>query len=50
MLHRGHVGSLVTLMCDAGERYLDTYYNDQWVAENIGDISAASKQLSEWLV
>ncbi|MGB0447362.1 MAG: PLP-dependent cysteine synthase family protein [Pseudomonadales bacterium] len=50
MRQHGHVGSLVTLMCDAGERYLDTYYNDQWVAENIGDISATSKQLNEWLV
>ncbi|MDP5255264.1 MULTISPECIES: PLP-dependent cysteine synthase family protein [unclassified Vibrio] len=32
---RGETGSIVTLMCDSGERYLDTYYNPQWVRENI---------------
>lgn len=32
-------GSIVTLLCDSGERYLDTYYNDIWVKNNIGDIS-----------
>ncbi|ODT66785.1 MAG: cysteine synthase [Pelagibacterium sp. SCN 63-23] len=26
-------GSLVTLICDSGERYADTYYNDAWLAE-----------------
>jgi cysteine synthase len=25
-------GSVVTLLCDGGERYLDTYYSDEWVA------------------
>lgn len=39
MQERGETGSLVTLMCDSGERYLDTYYDDTWVAEHIGDIS-----------
>jgi cysteine synthase A len=24
-------GSVVTLLCDGGERYLDTYYSDDWV-------------------
>lgn len=32
---RGEKGSVVTLMCDSGERYLDTYYQPQWVRENI---------------
>jgi cysteine synthase A len=26
-------GSIVTMLCDGGERYLDTYYNDQWLEE-----------------
>ena len=31
-MHRqGTPGSVVTLICDAGERYLDTYYNDAWL-------------------
>lgn len=32
-------GSIVTLLCDSGERYLDTYYNPDWVNQSIGDIS-----------
>ena len=27
-------GSIVTLICDAGERYLHTYYNQAWLQEN----------------
>ena len=36
MVEQGEEGSVVTLMCDSGERYPDTYYNPEWVAENIG--------------
>ena len=39
MIERGETGSIVTLMCDGGERYLDTYYNPQWVAAHIGDLT-----------
>ncbi|NJP79609.1 PLP-dependent cysteine synthase family protein, partial [Streptomyces sp. AA8] len=28
----GSKGSVVTLLCDPGERYLDTYYSDTWLA------------------
>lgn len=35
----GEQGSIVSLMCDSGDRYLSTYYNDQWVGDNIGDLS-----------
>ncbi|MDA0147899.1 PLP-dependent cysteine synthase family protein [Vibrio sp. LaRot3] len=38
MKKRGETGSIVTLLCDSGERYLDTYYNPEWVAQNIGDL------------
>jgi cysteine synthase A len=31
MLSRGEKGSVVTLICDAGDRYAGTYYNDEWV-------------------
>lgn len=34
MVERGESGSIVTLACDAGERYLDTYYNDSWLQSN----------------
>ncbi|MCB2137631.1 MAG: pyridoxal-phosphate dependent enzyme, partial [Rhodobacteraceae bacterium] len=39
MVAAGRKGSIVTLMCDSGRRYLDTYYNPDWVAERIGDIA-----------
>jgi cysteine synthase A len=32
MKTEGATGSLVTLICDSGERYGHTYYNDDWVA------------------
>jgi cysteine synthase A len=32
MRARGEQGSIVTLICDPGERYLDTYYDRDWVA------------------
>jgi len=38
MKSRGETGSIVTLLCDSGERYLDTYYNPEWVEANIGDL------------
>lgn len=45
MHQRGEKGSLVTLICDSGERYLDSYYDAQWVAQNIGDISLYQEPL-----
>jgi cysteine synthase len=29
---RGETGSLVTLICDSGERYRTSYYNPEWIA------------------
>ena len=43
----GRSGSIVTLLCDSGERYLDTYYNPQWVEENIGSLQPWQHELSE---
>ena len=31
MRSAGRQGSVVTLICDGGERYADTYYSDDWV-------------------
>jgi cysteine synthase len=30
---RGERGSIVTLLCDSGRRYEDTYFSDTWLAE-----------------
>lgn len=32
MLENGERGSVVTLLCDPGERYTCTYYDDEWLA------------------
>ena len=34
MIERRESGSIVSLLCDPGERYLDTAYNDAWLDEN----------------
>ncbi|MBR1221749.1 PLP-dependent cysteine synthase family protein [Bradyrhizobium sp. U87765 SZCCT0131] len=37
MQQAGQEGSLVTLICDGGDRYLGSYYNDGWIAaQNLG--------------
>lgn len=45
MHDRGEQGAIVTLLCDSGERYLDTYYDADWVKKNIGDLSQYTQQL-----
>jgi len=47
MRERGETGSIVTLMCDSGERYLETYYNPRWIAEHIGDTSPYARMLGD---
>ena len=32
MIENGVDGSIVTLICDNGDRYLDTYFSDDWLA------------------
>ncbi|EIV2971082.1 PLP-dependent cysteine synthase family protein [Cronobacter sakazakii] len=39
MREEGRSGAIVTLLCDSGERYLETYHNPEWVAASIGDIT-----------
>lgn len=34
MKARKESGSIVTLICDGGERYANTYFNEDWVQEN----------------
>jgi cysteine synthase A len=49
MKARGQTGSLLSLICDAGERYLPTYHNEAWVSECMGDCSAAAQRLNTFL-
>ncbi|MCY7295626.1 PLP-dependent cysteine synthase family protein [Alteromonas sp. a30] len=50
MQENGEQGSVVTLICDSGERYLNTYYNDEWVEQqglNICEYDAFLNQFSD---
>ncbi|WP_423460501.1 PLP-dependent cysteine synthase family protein [Ottowia sp. VDI28] len=47
---RGEKGSIVTLACDGGERYLDTLYNDEWLQVNGHDIAPWLQQLKSTCV
>ncbi|MCK1815002.1 PLP-dependent cysteine synthase family protein [Streptomyces carpaticus] len=39
MVAEGRTGSVVTLICDPGDRYLDKYYSDEWLARQGLDIA-----------
>ncbi len=39
MAQAGQTGSIVTVLCDSGDRYLDSYYDPNWVDTHIGDVS-----------
>jgi cysteine synthase A len=45
MAAAGEEGSVVTLMCDSGERYLQSYYNDVWLAQRKVDLRPYRRQL-----
>jgi len=49
MHQKGQTGSIVTLLCDRGERYANSYYDKEWVAKYIGDISEQSLSVSDYL-
>jgi len=49
MRARGEQGSILSLLCDAGERYLPTYHDDAWVQRWLGDGSAAHARLAALL-
>lgn len=42
-----HTGSIVTLLCDSGDRYLDTYHNPDWVKARIGDYQDHAEMLEK---
>jgi cysteine synthase A len=44
---QGEQASLVTLLCDRGDRYADTYYDDAWVAAQGFDLAPWDAWLAE---
>jgi cysteine synthase A len=49
MARAGRRGSIVTLLCDGGERYADTYYDDGWVAAQGWDLGGPLESVRAFL-
>lgn len=49
MLAAGQRGSVVTLLCDSGDRYVDTYFDDAWVQAQGLDIEPHLATLEEFV-
>ncbi len=49
MLAAGEAGSLVTLICDSGERYINTYHSDAWLQANGLDPSPFEPRIEAFL-
>ncbi|MFR9731412.1 PLP-dependent cysteine synthase family protein [Saccharopolyspora sp. MS10] len=48
MVREGRTGSIVTLLCDGGERYAETYYDDGWVSRQGFDLAGPLAVLAEF--
>lgn len=48
LLAAGRSGSVVTLLCDGGERYATTYYDDAWVAAQGFELAPARAVLEKF--
>ena len=48
MVAAGRGGSVVTLLCDGGERYAHTYYDDAWVAAQGLDLAPHPATLEQF--
>jgi cysteine synthase A len=49
MLRDGKTGALVTLICDSGDRYSSTYYNDEWLVAQRIDIAPWQTRIEQFL-
>ncbi|WP_308191994.1 PLP-dependent cysteine synthase family protein [Gordonia liuliyuniae] len=48
MVRHGRAGSVVTLLCDSGDRYDHTYFNDAWVAQQGLELGPPTAVLDEY--
>ncbi len=48
MAARGEAGSIVSILCDDGERYRSSYFNDVWVAEQGLDIAPYERRMDRF--
>lgn len=49
MRRAGQTGSIVSLICDSGERYLNTYHSDDWLTANGLDTALFEREIEAFL-
>jgi len=49
MRAQGQQGAILSLLCDAGERYLGSYFDPDWVQQHFGDCAASVAQINAQL-
>jgi cysteine synthase A len=49
MRDAGETGSVVTLICDGGARYAETYYSDEWVVAQGWDLAPHRERMERFL-
>lgn len=49
MAAAGTKGSVVTLLCDGGERYANTYYDDAWLRDRGFDLTVSHSAIARFL-
>jgi cysteine synthase A len=49
MRERGETGSVLSLLCDSGDRYQASYFNPAWTQTHIGDVHSAQQRWTQTL-
>jgi cysteine synthase len=49
MQARGEQGSIVSILCDSGQRYQNTYFNEAWLRANQLDCAVQKDAVLEWM-
>ncbi len=47
LLAHSQTGSILSLLCDSGERYLPTYYDTKWVQDKMGCCITAQQKMTQ---
>ena len=48
MAAKGETGSVISILCDQGERYASTYFNDAWIAQRKIDLASGVAAMREF--
>ena len=48
MAAQGETGSIVSLLCDPGERYLESFFDDGWISERGFELGPCRARIEEF--